>query len=312
MNFFTGRRRARGIGAALCVLALAVATSGAFAQEPPADTPQPKMLGVQGFIIPAKKGGFRVGALIVARYPSVDGVLPDRVRAELNVSGDDGSVIASARDRGSAPVRKNKNSFLFIHVMSFPRDEGKAIIAAEGKPSQRARLGAQFIFNYYFGDTLGGGTFSGGLNFAKQPKVPEVVKNCPIGPYANCTGSSLDGADLRNADLKGATLDRARLYNANLSGANLAGATLIETRLERAQLPGANLEGVDAFRADFDHADLSNANLTRAKIIAASVDRTNFKGAKLTGADFSNTNPSFTICPDGSTAVANWPPGCLG
>jgi hypothetical protein len=298
----------RLIAGAACLLALALGAGTATGQEtPPAESEaQPKTLGVQAFIVPAKKGP-RVGALLVARYPSLDGELPERARAQLEIFNSFGEPIASARDRGSVPFRKNKNSYLYLHLLSFPREEGKAIIALSGKSQPRARLGASWILNAQWGGVWGGGSGgNGALNFAKQPSVPEVVKTCPVGPYAQCERTSLKGANLKGADLRGAQLDQANLSGANLEDANLNGADLIEANVERANLRRASLEGADAFQTDLDYADLSNANISRLKLIRASVHRTDLTGARFTGIDYTDTQPSHTICPNGTIAIDTW------
>jgi uncharacterized protein YjbI with pentapeptide repeats len=163
-------------------------------------------------------------------------------------------------------------------------------------------------------------------------------------PYANYSGSNLDGSDisntviyngffvgssLRNVNFEGSGLEVSSFYRADLTGADLESAELSWTHLEYTDLTGANLKGAKmentrVLLANFSGADLegiapqgnleepweyvdfSGANLRHANLGWIDLSGADFEGADLTGAEVDTYDKSSNFC------NAKMPDGTIG
>jgi Pentapeptide repeats (8 copies) len=274
------------LGSCLIVLLLVVvAAPGAGAVQPIEG--KPRMLALHGFAYPVDMSlsRWRVGAVMVTRYPKVvprafsarvRKLLSFRTQGKLKVFRHRAR-IASTRDSGGLPVTIEGRALTYAHLFAF-----------SGKQSQRI-LGSSDALQVLSGSRVATGSLNAtadsiervrgeGKTLARastqtsqrvaesQEPPPRVVKGCVLKPFTECYGLNLSGGDLSGANLNGAVFTSARLDGANLTGAVLTSSQFAGVNFAYANLTDANLRGAQLLGAYFRGANLTGADLAQAHL----------------------------------------------
>ncbi len=312
------------VGCLIGLLAVLATAPSATAGQPLRG--KPRIVALEGFIFPVdlSLAHWRVGALMVSRYPKVlPRAFPEQVRkllrfrayARLEVLNHNATV-ATGHNEGGLPVALEGRSLYYVHLFLFSTRQTERILDGQGAhPAQSTddadvveRLVRAAATEEVQGD---GETLATSMTQTAQkvelnpaPPPPRVVNGCQIGPQTRCSWANLAGVDLSGANLSGALMTGANFTTANLSGADLSAARFGDANFSRAVLTGTNLFRSELSDSDLSGADLTGANVSslpafRAKLVGAKLVRANltdsqFLRANVSGADFTDANLTRT------------------